>query len=193
MIRSASPPRLAVFAALLLSAAPARGAEEILILPPERASISFTLGATLHTVKGTARLDRGKLEFDAETGHARGEVAVRAKSLTTGNEERDANMQRDVLESEVFPEITFRAERLEVVSRSETTASVVLHGAMEIHGGVHPFAIPADLSASGDEIAIQARFRVPYVEWGMRDYSSFLLRVDPYVDVVVEATANHWR
>jgi len=34
---------------------------------------------------------------------------------------------------------------------------------------------------------VEARFRVPYVEWGMRDVSSFVLRVAKDVEVSVRA------
>jgi len=184
---------LLVAAALWLAAAPAHAGEEVLTFDPEHTRVTFTLGATLHTVEGRARLERGKIEFDPESGAARGEIVVPAKSLTTDEETRDENMHRDVLESAKFPEIAFVAERLEVLSRSDRSAEVRLHGRMRIHGGEHPLAIPAQLTAEGDGIGVRARFRVPYVAWGMRDYSNFLLRVDKEVEVTVEARAAHWR
>lgn len=177
----------ALVLAPFLASGPALGAERSLVLDPAATEIRFALGATLHTARGTARLTRGEIRFDPETGAASGAIVVDATSLDTRNETRDANMHRDVLESAKYPTIAFRPERLEVEQRDETTARVQLHGRMDIHGASHPFVVPAQLSAEGSRLRIRASFRVPYVEWGMRDYSNFLLRVEPFVDVELVA------
>ena len=60
-------------------------------------------------------------------------------------------------------------------------------GGMQIHGSEWPLRIPADLTVDGEQIHIQGTFTVPYVEWGMKDMSKFLLRVSPEVDVAIDA------
>jgi polyisoprenoid-binding protein YceI len=182
-------PALAFTCALALAGV-APAAEQSLTLDPAATKIAFTLGATLHTAEGTIRLERGTLRFDPDSGTASGEIVVDAKSAETGSDSRDANMHRDVLESGRFPVIVFRPERLEVVARAATTADVKLHGRIEIHGGAHPLTIPAKLTADGPRLRISASFRVPYVEWGMRDYSNLVLRVDKHVDVTLEAAGH---
>ncbi len=173
---------------LLLSQGPSRAAEEQrLALDPAATKISFTLGATFHTVEGIVGLAHGELRFDPAGGAASGEIVVDARSAQTGNSSRDANMHRDVLESERFPTIVFRAQGLELLSRSDANAQVRLRGTLDLHGQSHPFELPATLTARGDRLGIAASFRVPYVDWGMRDESRFLLRVDRFVDVTVSA------
>jgi polyisoprenoid-binding protein YceI len=174
-------------AALLLLPVPARAGEQRLLLEPATTRVTFTLGATLHTAEGSIRLDRGELRFDPETGAVSGEIVLDAKSAETGSESRDANMRRDVLESERFPYVRFRPEKLEVLRRDDTTAEVRLVGGLELHGESRPFTIPAQLVRKGDRMAISSSFRVPYVDWNVRDYSNFVLRVDRFVDVTVEA------
>ena len=111
-----------------------------------------------------------------------------AKTAQTGLSSRDANMHRDVLESEKFPTISFRAERLDVGRRDATSADVTLVGSLVLHGETRPLAIPAKLVARDPaHVGISAGFRVPYVDWNMVDYSTFVLRVDRFVDVTLDA------
>ena len=161
--------------------------ERILTIDAAATKIAFTLGATFHTVHGAVQLAHGEIRFDSAGGTASGEIVVDARSAQTGNSSRDANMQRDVLESERFPTIVFRVEALELLSRSETNAQVRLRGTLDMHGQRVAWELPATLTTHGNHLAIASSFRVPYVDWGMHDPSSFLLRVDRFVDVSVSA------
>lgn len=184
-------PAFACLAALALAPLPARAIEQRLLFEPGTTAVRFTLGATLHTAEGSVKLERGELRFDPDAGTASGELVIDAKSAETGSGLRDENMHRDVLESAAFPTITFRAERLEVARRDESSADVTLLGSLVLHGEARPFSIPARLSAADPEhIGVSASFRVPYVDWGMVDYSTFVLRVDRFVDVAVEAVGT---
>lgn len=189
---SAPPAAWVCLTALALALpSPSRAAEQRLVFEPGTTAVRFTLGATLHTAEGSVKLRQGELRFDPDAGTASGELVMDAKSAETGSELRDENMHRDVLESGVFSTIAFRAERLEVARRDATSADVTLVGSLLLHGEAHPFAIPAKLTAPDpDHIAVSAAFRVPYVDWGMADYSTFVLRVDRFVDVAVEAVGT---
>jgi len=184
--RTARASLVAVLAALA-NGRSATADPRVLVLDPAATKILFTLGATLHTVEGSVRLSRGEVRFDSAGGAASGEIVVDARSAETGNSSRDANMHRTVLESERFPSIVLHAGELELLSHSESDAQVRLRGMLELHGQSLPFELPASLSAHGDRLEIAASFRVPYVEWGMRDASNFLLRVDRFVNVKVSA------
>ena len=173
--------------ALVFHAPCAGAAPQELTLDPGSTAISFTLGATLHRVEGEFRLSTGAIAFDPDTGVAGGELVVDATSARTGMGSRDRNMHLDVLESERYPRIVFRAERLRVVEREARRAVVELEGVLDMHGNQRPFVLTARLAAIGDRVAIETSFRVPYVDWGMRDESTLLLRVDRYVDVTVRA------
>lgn len=171
--------------ALLLGAllSPEARAEAVLRIDPARSAVHFRLAATLHTVHGQGRVHAGELRFDPAGGAASGAVVVDARSFVTGIAARDRNMHEQVLESQRFPEIRFEAERLELRSRSEDAAEVTLHGRFEIHGARHPLAVPARVTREGDALRIDAAFPVPYVRWGLRDVSTFVLRVAPEVEV----------
>ena len=184
---------LAAGLAALALAAPRAGHAErgALELTPEKTRIAFDLDATLHTVHGTLRMQRGALRFDAATGEADGEIVVDARSADTGNDRRDGTLHAEVLESERYPEIVFTAERIELTRSAPDRGEAVLTGRMRIHGGEHPLRIPAQLERDGDAIRVSAVFRVPYVEWGMKDVSNLVLRVGKDVLVRVDATATY--
>ena len=183
--------RTGLLAAAALAAclgAPAAGAaERTLTLDPKTARLGFTLGATLHSAEGTIALASGQIRFDEATGAASGEVVIDAKSAETGNGMRDANMHRDVLASEQYPRIVFHPERIAVLRRDASSADVELTGSLEMHGVKRPLAVPAHLALAPERVGIEGKLRVDYVDWGVPDYSTFILRVDRFVDVTLKA------
>ena len=162
-----------------------------LTFSPERTKVSFTLPATLHQVEGTLKLERGALEFDEASGRASGSLVVDARSAQTGNGRRDATMHAEVLESEKYPQIVFEAARVELTRQSADRGEAVLHGRLRIHGGVQALAIPAHLERRDDTVHVHGSFKIPYVAWGMRDVSNFVLHVAPEVEVTVDAQASY--
>lgn len=192
-VRACCLATLALLASLLLGAAAPSIAEElVLTLDPEATTIDFTLGAILHTVEGGFRLEEGEITFDPETGEVSGRVVVDATSGDTGNDKRDRDMHAKVLESERYPGFVFLPTRLEGAFEPAGAGEVTLHGTLQIHGGEHEIAIPATVAVNptedgGRRLEATGTFEVPYVEWGMKDPSKFLLRVAKSVEVTVHA------
>lgn len=180
---------LALIALLLVisGSAAARAAGQTLTLDPAASEIDFELGATLHSADGGVKLEQGTIRFDPDSGAASGEIAIDATSANTGSGSRDRNMHTHVLESARFPKIVFRPERLDVKRRDTASADVELIGALDMHGQQHPLSVPAKLVARDGRLVVDAKFEVAYVDWGMRDYSNFVLRVDRHVTVTVHA------
>lgn len=164
-----------------------RGAQWVFELDPAASSVSFELGATLHTVEGTAKLTAGTVRFDPATGSASGRIEVDATSLDTGNENRDEDMHRKVLESATYPDIYFEPRRMSGSFEPTGTSEVTFEGSFGIHGEEHPLELTFDVSGEQDTVSATTEFRVPYVEWGMKDPSKFLLRVEKHVTVKIDA------
>jgi polyisoprenoid-binding protein YceI len=156
-------------------------------LDPDRTTVSFVLGATMHKVRGGFRLERGEVSYDPATGVASGEVAVDARSGDSGNEKRDRHMHQKVLESESHPTIVLRPRRVEGELPAAGEGRLTLLGSMILHGGEHEVEIPLTVNVDGASIRISAEFDVPYVEWGLKDPSKLVLRVAKLVTVKVEA------
>lgn len=154
-----------------------------------QAQVAFTLGDVLHTVHGTFALKHAALRFDPESGKASGEIVVDAASGQSGSPARDKRMHANILESEKYPEITFRPDRIEGKLAAEGASDVALHGVFTIHGGPHEMSVPAHVEAAGGRYTATAHFVVPYVKWGMKNPSTFVLRVSDKVDIDVHVTA----
>jgi len=178
------------FLALAVLAVPLAAQEMALELDPARTEIHFTLGATLHKVHGTFQLKRGTIRFDPATGKAGGEVIVDVTSGDSSDASRDRRMHKDILQSQQFPEAVFTPDRFEGRLSPEGDSEVDLHGRFRIHGTEHEVTIHAKVQMKGDEMSASGHFVVPYVKWGMKNPSTFVLRVSDHAEVDLRVSAK---
>ena len=101
---------------------------------PAQTTVKFTLGDVLHTVHGTFKLKHGALQIDPTARKVAGEIVVDAGSGESGSGMRDRKMNKEVLESASYPEISFRPDRFEGTVPSQGKSSVMIHGTFSIHG-----------------------------------------------------------
>ena len=169
---------------------PAWAQETSLSFSQADTSIHWILDSRLHTVHGTFRLKEGHLHFDRSTGAASGELIVDAVSGESGNGARDSRMHSSILESKRFGTIVFRPDRVNGQVPSQGSGKIEVHGTFELHGKTHELTMPIDLQVSDRVIAVKSQFRIPYVEWGLKDPSAFMLKVDNTVQIQIAATAT---
>ena len=155
----------------------------VFALVPAQSKLSFTLGATAHDVHGEFDLKRGEIRIDSATNLVTGEIAADAASGRSGSDGRDSKMQKDVLESAKYPEIVFRPDRIDGFSLVHGAFHASIHGVFSIHGSNHEITVPVDATVSANAWSATAKFKVPYVEWGLRDPSNFFLHVSKSVDI----------
>jgi polyisoprenoid-binding protein YceI len=179
-----------LLAGLLTAQSPAPAQELVLQLDPARSGAEITLPATMHTVDGRFAAKRGTIHFDPASGRADGEVVFDAASGNTGNDGRDHKMHHDVLESQRYPEIVFRPDHAEGAFTASGTSTLQVHGRFGIHGAEHEITIPVEVSFAGNAWTAKASFRVPYIKWGLKNPSTFFLRVADSVAVRVHATGS---
>lgn len=158
----------------------------LFLIDRAQSKVHWSLGSTLHTVHGTFAGARGNVQFDMETGKAGGEIIVDAKSAESGNESRDKKMQGEVLESDTFREIVFRPRRIEGKFAADGGSGLRMHGVFLIHGGEHEMDLPIDVKITGKYWKGTANFKVPYTQWGLKNPSTFLLKVKPDVEIELE-------
>ncbi len=156
---------------------------------PATTEIHYTLGGALHRVHGTFALKLGQLAFDPATGVAQGQILVDAASGHSDDKKLDAKMQKDVLESQTYPELFFHPEKSAGTLKPDSEQHLTLIGSFNIHGGDHPLKIDALVTVHGDQAVATTEFDVPYVDWGMKDASTMLMR-DKRVHISIVAHAK---
>jgi polyisoprenoid-binding protein YceI len=159
-------------------------------LEPAKTTIHWMLPSTLHTVHGTFSLKWGELRLNPETGKAEGEIVVDATSGQSGNSSRDSKMHREVLQSAKYPEISFRASAFTGKLPKEGQANMQVQGTLTLHGADHPLTLPITAELSGNHWKATCAFSVPYVNWGLKNPSNFLLKVKKEVQIEIESSGT---
>ena len=193
------PPRFPVqpilaglFCALALLLAPALRAQESGVrVDPGETKFEFSLGSTLPTVHGTFALKSSTLRFDPATGKLSGAIVVDATSGASGNDGCDSRMHREILESAKFPEIVFTPTQLTGAVAPAGTSKVQITGQFPFcTGGITICTLPAEIVADGQKLQVAMHFVIPYIEWGLKNPSTFMLRASDKVEVEVHATGH---
>jgi polyisoprenoid-binding protein YceI len=157
------------------------------VLDPAQTEIRWKLSG-LHTTHGTFKLKSGEFLFNAATGLAEGEILVDATTGESGNAARDKRMQDEVLESNRYPAIFFHPTQLKGPFKpGEGTQDLIGEGTFNIHGADHPMELPLKVQIATGAVTATTQFTVPYVAWGMKNPSRFLLKVGKQVEIEVTA------
>ena len=159
-------------------------------LDSAQTEVDYVVDSTLHTVHGTFKLKRGDLTFDPASGQASGELVVDAASGQSGSNGRDHRMSESILESGRFPEIAFRPDRVEGKVEPAGHYQVQLHGRFSLHGAEHELTVPLTVDAGNGTYRAVATFEVPYIKWGLKNPSTFILRVSDKVAITVKTVAR---
>jgi polyisoprenoid-binding protein YceI len=195
-LRTASILIISIFAvAILLSASPAppipqtakpATSEVQLSLDPAKSKLIWNVDSTLHMVHGTFNIKQGTVRFDPDSGKASGEIIVFVTSGDTGNSSRDEKMHKEVLQSSKYPEAIFKPTQIEGHVSHTGPSDVKLHGILLLHGAGHDLLVPVHADLATDHWNATATFEIPYIQWGLKDPSNFLLKVKPTVTVELE-------
>jgi len=183
---------LAAFAGLAtLILAPASLAQgSIVQLDPAQTKIEFSLSGNFHTVHGKFALKSSTIQFDPSNGKISGAIIVDATSGDSGNNARDKKMHREILESGKFPEIIFTPGQISGTVAADGASKVEVAGKFRLHGQDHDVTLPVDVTMDGRNLQIATHLEIPYVQWGLKNPSNFLLRVSDTVTIDIQATGR---
>jgi polyisoprenoid-binding protein YceI len=183
---------LSVAAAPPIPGAPQAAPQEITLnVDPAQSKVHYVVDSTVHTVHGTFELKKGStVHFDPETGKAGGEVAVYATSGDSGNSSRDQRMHKEILETGKYPEAIFRPRQIEGKVARSGASDVRVQGVILLHGGEHEIEVLVHAELSGDHWTGTAKFGVPYILWGIKDPSNWLLKVKPVVNMEIDMAGS---
>jgi polyisoprenoid-binding protein YceI len=182
---------VSILCALAGARAEAASADDLsLDLDPAQSTVKFTLGAVLHSVNGTFALRQGTIRFDPSNGRADGNVVVDLGSGQSGDAKRDARMRNDVLETQTYPYAVFTPSHVTGRLSDGGPTALDVDGTLTIHGERHPLTLHVIAETKDGHLTAQTHFSIPYVQWAMKDPSTFLLRVGKTVDVDVNAVGQ---
>jgi polyisoprenoid-binding protein YceI len=183
---------LAIFAlwASLTSATTARAQELFVQVDPTVSKVEYSLASTMHTVHGTFAVKNGSVHYDPANGKIGGAIVVDASSGQSGNNSRDNRMHREILESDKFPEIVFSPSRLTGVVAADGISKVEVSGRFRLHGQEHDVTLPAEIKTEGKNLSIMMHMDIPYIQWGLKNPSNFLLHVSDTVKIEIQATGH---
>ena len=187
--------RIAIFITLLACALSAAAvdtsAQELSVqLDPAKTNIAFTLADVLHTVHGTFQLKSGTVHFNPATGAASGLVVVDVTSGDTGNKSRDKKMHKEILESTKYPDATFTPDKVSGQFNPQGASTLEVSGIFRLHGADHPVTLTFPVQVNGNAIAMSTHMVIPYVRWGLKNPSTFILRVSDKLELDIKTAGR---
>ena len=164
--------------------------EVVLVLDPGQCKVHYTVDSTLHTVHGTFNLKSGNVHLDPNSGKASGEIIVFATSGDSGNTSRDERMHKEILQTQKYPDAIFHPTQVEGKVSRTGASDVQLHGVILLHGQEHEMVSTVHADLAVERWTGTAKFDVPYIQWGIKDPSNWLLKVKPVVHVEVDMAGS---
>jgi polyisoprenoid-binding protein YceI len=134
-------------------------------------------------VDGTFHVQNGTVDFDRDKQSISGSVVVAAGSGNSGDQGRDKKMNTDVLDVAHFAEVTFAPSNYQGTIAVSGDSTVQVTGVFTLHGTPHEMTVPMQIHIDGASLTAKTHFSVPYVKWGLKDPSVFILKVAKEVDI----------
>ena len=159
---------------------------------PAASSIGFALTGTGHEVHGTFHVSSGAIQFDRSAPKMSGNIVVSATSGESGDSGRDKNMHNKVLETDRYSDITFQPQSYTGTIAATGDSSIQVSGIFTLHGTPHDLTVPMQVHIDGQNLSAKGSFIVPYVKWGLKDPSVFILKVakDVHIDLNLVGTVS---
>jgi len=108
---------------------------------------------------------------------------VAAGSGNSGEPSRDKNMNTNVLDTAHFAEVTFAPNSYQGAIATSGDSTIQVAGVFTLHGTPHDLTLPMQIHIEGTNLTAKGHFTVPYVKWGLKDPSIFILKVAKEVDI----------
>ena len=145
--------------------------------------VIYDVAATHHHVHGYFHLREGLITFDPTAAKISGLVVVKAGSANSGEDIRDDKMKQDILDVPHFPLVTFAASSYKGALAPTGDSTIQVTGTFTLHGTPHELTVPMQVHMEGSKCTAKAHFAVPYVQWGLKNPSNFIIKVSPEVNI----------
>jgi hypothetical protein len=173
----------AVFALAVTLAPAALAQHQSFVVNPDASEVKITLKATGEIVNGTFHVQSGSIGFDRSTPKMSGSVVVLAGSGKTGNDSRDKKMLKDILKIKEHATVSFEPKTYTGAIAASGDSTIQVTGIFTLLDTPHEIAVPMLVHLDGASATAKAHLVVPYVQWGLKDPSFLILRVEHDVAV----------
>jgi polyisoprenoid-binding protein YceI len=157
--------------------------QQSLDIDPVKSEVQFTLSDPVHAVHGTFRVQTGTVVFDQANGRMTGTIAVDARSGNSGNGSRDKKMMQEELKAASFSTVIFAPKRFSGTLSPAGDSNIVVDGTFTLLGMPHEISVLMQVHLDGTQCKATGAFPIPYVQWGMKDPSNFILHVGKEVTI----------
>ena len=163
---------------------------QTLTLDPDASSVKFLVASNHDPTNGTFHVSKGVVAFDPKSPTMSGLIVVDATSGNSDNRSRDKKMTAQVLEAAKFADVTFAPQTYQGTLAPSGASTLLVTGIFTLHGTPHPLTLPMQIQIDGSKCTAKAHFSVPFVDWGLKDPSWFVLKVAKEVDINLTLTGS---
>ncbi len=174
----------------LLCATFALAQHQTLTVNPDASSVKFLLASNHDPTNGTFHVTKGTVDFDRSSPKMSGLIVVDANSGNSDNSARDKKMAAQVLEAARFSDVTFAPQSYTGTLAPSGDSTLQVTGIMTLHGTPHPINVPMQIHIDGSKCTAKTHFVIPYVDWGLKDPSWFVLKAAKEVDIDLTLTGS---
>jgi polyisoprenoid-binding protein YceI len=146
-------------------------------------TLSFDAHATAGNFTGTTTTVTGEVK-GGELTRVRGWVEAPVRTLTTGNQRRDRDLNKS-MESEKYPVIRFELTGVTAPASAGDSVSVVLHGRFIIHGVTREATIPATVAFHPADLRLRGTTPLNLKDYKIGGLSKALGMLKMYEEIVV--------
>lgn len=152
-------------------------------------TLSFDGHGTPGDFVGTTSDVTGEMTEADSLGGVRGWVEALVKSLKTGNDRRDRDLNKS-MESDTYPKLRFTLTGVTVPSSFADSAVVSLLGTMDIHGVSRDVSLPGTVLVSPGEVHLRSDFPLNLKDYRIGGLTKMLgmLRMGEQIEVHVDLT-----
>ena len=152
-------------------------------------TLSFEGHGTPGDFVGTTSDVTGEMTDADSLGGVRGWVEAPVKSLKTGNDRRDRDLNKS-MESDKYPNLRFTLTGVTVQSSFADSAVVSLLGTMDIHGVSRDVSLPGTVLVSPGVVHLRSDFPLNLKDYRIGGLTKMLgmLRMDELIKVHVDLT-----
>jgi polyisoprenoid-binding protein YceI len=88
-----------------------------------------------------------------------------------------------VLDVAHYSEISFVPKSYQGAIAATGDSNIQVSGVFTLHGTPHDMTVPMQIHIDGESLTAKTHFTIPYVKWGLKDPSIFILKVAKEVDI----------